>query len=223
MKSSKNLHSASKSSSKSSSSSSGSSLGDKGRRYTAPVPPPVVPGILSSGSSGSSNAFRLPSSTLPSTGGGNRALDMKKSQKSWMHDEQDSRMDNRMERRERDKKARAALQQQAERDAEPKAPIFGAPVKVVSRTNFFCCIPIKLHLCQSIVRKGGNGYDPSISSGQAQEQMKNFSAQFNHHTHKEDYRQTIRAEKIVRLAPGTYKKQAFLAAVLKGADLNHTE
>lgn len=41
------------------------------------------------------------------------------------HDEQD-----RMERRERDKQQRAFLQ--AERDAEPAAPIFAAPVKVVS-------------------------------------------------------------------------------------------
>ncbi|XP_058818005.1 uncharacterized protein LOC131681293 [Topomyia yanbarensis] len=78
------------------------------------------------GSSSSSSSSSLSAASLQSTGGGGGDSDMKKSQKP-RHDEQDSRM----ERRERDKQARAAVLQ-AERDAEPAAPIFAAPVKVVS-------------------------------------------------------------------------------------------
>ncbi|KAL9707250.1 hypothetical protein quinque_010768 [Culex quinquefasciatus] len=61
---------------------------------------------------------------------------MKKSQKP-RHDEQD-----RMERRERDKQQRAFLQ--AERDAEPAAPIFAAPVKVLSPSDTDLQIVAKL-------------------------------------------------------------------------------
>ncbi|XP_053697518.1 AF4/FMR2 family member lilli isoform X2 [Sabethes cyaneus] len=82
------------------------------------------PSIGSSSSLFLSSSSSLSSASLQSTGGGRVDLDMKKTQKP-RHDEQDSRM----ERRERDKQARAAVLQ-AERDAEPAAPIFAAPVKL---------------------------------------------------------------------------------------------
>lgn len=92
------------------------------------------------GSSGlsSSSLSSLSSSSLHSTGGKGGDLDMNKLQKP-RHDEQDSRM----ERRERDKQARA-LQLQAERDAEPAAPIFAAPVKVLSPSDMDMQIQSKL-------------------------------------------------------------------------------
>ncbi|XP_058449677.1 AF4/FMR2 family member lilli isoform X2 [Malaya genurostris] len=87
---------------------------------------------------GSSLSSSLSSTSLQSTGGGGGDSDMKKSQKP-RHDEQDSRM----ERRERDKLARAAVLQ-AERDAEPAAPIFAAPVKVLSPSDMDIQIQSKL-------------------------------------------------------------------------------
>lgn len=88
------------------------------------------------GGSSSSSSSSLSSTSLQSTRGGGRGLDMKKSQKP-RHDEQD-----RMERRERDKQQRAC--QQAERDAEPAAPIFAAPVKVLSPSDTDLQIVAKL-------------------------------------------------------------------------------
>lgn len=52
-----------------------------------------------------------------------------------------------MERRERDKQARAQLQ--AEREPEPTAPLFAAPVKVVSsrRDSVECyCLGVELKI-----------------------------------------------------------------------------
>lgn len=103
---------------------------------------PGAPSSYSLPSSGSSivgsaaSSSSLSSTSLQSTRGGGRGLDMKKSQKP-RHDEQD-----RMERRERDKQQRAILQ--AERDAEPAAPIFAAPVKVLSPSDTDLQIVAKL-------------------------------------------------------------------------------
>lgn len=97
---------------------------------------PSSSGSSIGGSAASSSSSSLSSTSLQSTRGGGRGLDMKKSQKP-RHDEQD-----RMERRERDKQQRAILQ--AERDAEPAAPIFAAPVKVLSPSDTDLQIVAKL-------------------------------------------------------------------------------
>ncbi|XP_055539378.1 AF4/FMR2 family member lilli isoform X2 [Wyeomyia smithii] len=113
--------------------SSGAGTGGAGISLSGPSIGSSSSLLLSSSSSSS-----LSSAFLQSTGGGRVDLDMKKSQKP-RHDEQDSRM----ERRERDKQARAAVLQ-AERDAEPAAPIFAAPVKVLSPSDMDMRIQSKL-------------------------------------------------------------------------------
>lgn len=130
MKSSKNLYSF----------SAAGTLG-AGTRPGAPsasysLPPSSGSSIGGSAAFSSSSSSSLSSTSLQSTRGGGRGLDMKKSQKP-RHDEQD-----RMERRERDKQQRAILQ--AERDAEPAAPIFAAPVKVLSPSDTDLQIVAKL-------------------------------------------------------------------------------
>ncbi|XP_050084933.1 AF4/FMR2 family member lilli-like isoform X2 [Anopheles aquasalis] len=92
----------------------------------------TAPALTSSSSSGRhsyslhSSALSAPASSFGTTGGVGES-DMKKSQKP-RHDEHD-----RMERRERDKQARAQLQ--AEREPEPTGPLFTAPFKLPSTSD----------------------------------------------------------------------------------------
>ncbi|XP_035795644.1 AF4/FMR2 family member lilli-like isoform X3 [Anopheles albimanus] len=92
----------------------------------------AAPSLTSSSSSGRhsyslhSSALSAPASSFGTTGGVGES-DMKKSQKP-RHDEHD-----RMERRERDKQARAQLQ--AEREPEPTGPLFTAPFKLPSTSD----------------------------------------------------------------------------------------